>query len=137
MRVLRPKGVSTGSTERQLLTSPQSPQPSQMRWLIATRCFGVGILPRLRARRASAAHAWSWISTVTPGTSASTFCASSSRLRCHTSTPSGSDPCGWRSGSSLVTSSRATPWVSSTRATAGTGSWPWGSCPPVIATVPL
>ena len=32
---------------------------------------------------------WSWISTVVPGIAASTFCASSRRVRCHTSTPSG------------------------------------------------
>ena len=47
--VLRPNGVSIGCTERQLLTSPQSPQPSQMRWLITTRWFGVATSPRLRS----------------------------------------------------------------------------------------
>ena len=40
--VLRPKGVSSGCTERQPLTSPQCPQPSQMRGLMATRRPGVG-----------------------------------------------------------------------------------------------
>ena len=84
MRVLRPYGVSTGWTDRQLLLSPQSPQPSQTRSLMTTRKSGLAILPRLRARRFSAAQAWSWTSTVTPATSASTSCASISRVRSHT-----------------------------------------------------
>ena len=93
MVVLRPKGVSVGWTDRQLLMRLQSPHPSQIRWLITTRCLGVSTSPRLRARRDSAAQAWSWISTVTPGTSASTRWASVSRSRSHTSTPPGSrDP---------------------------------------------
>ena len=65
--VLRPNSVSTGCTDRQLDFSPQSPQPSQTRSLMSTRWAGVGALPRLRLRRFSAAQAWSWISTVTPG----------------------------------------------------------------------
>ena len=56
MRVLRPNSVETGCTERQLDFSPQSPHPSQMRSLITTRCVGVGIWPRLRLRRFSAAQ---------------------------------------------------------------------------------
>ena len=56
MRVLRPKNVSTGCTDRQLLLAPQSPHPSQIRSLMTTRLAGVGWVPRLRARRASAAH---------------------------------------------------------------------------------
>ena len=43
--VLRPSGVSIGCTDRQLLTSPQSPQPSQMRWLMTTRRVGHAQLP--------------------------------------------------------------------------------------------
>ncbi len=89
MRVLRPNGVSTGCTDRQLLRRAQSPQPSQTRSLITTRAAGVGNVPRLRARRFSAAQAWSWISTVVPGVAASTSCASISRRRSHTSTPRG------------------------------------------------
>ncbi len=69
--VLRPNSVSTGSTERQLDFLPQSPQPSQTRSLIQIRSAGSGALPRLRLRRSSAAHSWSWIRTVTPSTSAS------------------------------------------------------------------
>jgi len=41
MRVLRPNGVSTGWTLRQLETTPQSPQPSQTASLIITRDAGV------------------------------------------------------------------------------------------------
>ena len=64
--VLRPNSVSTGSTERQLDFSPQSPHPSQTRSLISTRRGGSGARPRLRSRRSSAAQAWSCSSTVTP-----------------------------------------------------------------------
>ena len=66
MRVLRPYSVITGCTDRQLLLSPQSPHPSQTRSLITMRKSGLASLPRLRARRFSAAHAWSWTRTVTP-----------------------------------------------------------------------
>jgi len=69
--------------------------------------------------------------------SASTRCASSNRLRSHTSTLAGIDPAGCRWGSSLVTITRFTPSSSSIAATSGTDIWPSGSCPPVIATVPL
>jgi hypothetical protein len=82
--------VSTGCTDRQLLFAPQSPQPSHTRSLMTTRKPGVAILSRLRSRRFSAAHRWSWISTVQPGTSANTSCASISRLRPHSFTPTGS-----------------------------------------------
>ncbi len=88
--VLRPYGVSIGCTDRQFDLSPQSPQPSQMRSLMTTRNSALAILPRVRARRFSAAHAWSWISTVVPLTCFSTRWASSMRLRSHTSTPAGS-----------------------------------------------
>ena len=76
MRVLRPYGVSTGWTDRQLLLSPQSPQPSHTRSLMTTRKSGLATRPRLRARRFSAAHSWSCSSTVTPGTAASSTWAS-------------------------------------------------------------
>ena len=54
-------------------------------------------------------------------------------------------PCGQRaevgvlpaSGSSDVTTTRLTPSSSSDWTTSGTVIWPCGSCPPVIATVPL
>jgi hypothetical protein len=50
---------------------------------------GRGRRPRRRSRRFSAAHAWSWIITVTPGVAASSAWASSS-IAGHTSTPAGS-----------------------------------------------
>ena len=78
--VLRPNSVSTGCTERQFDFWPQSPQPSQTRSLIQTRSAGSGALPRLRLRRSSAAHSWSWISTVTPSTAASSCCAAEQLL---------------------------------------------------------
>ncbi len=37
MRVLRPNSVSTGCTDRQLLLTPQSPQPSHTASLMMTR----------------------------------------------------------------------------------------------------
>ena len=89
IRVLRPKGVSVGWTDRQLLIWAQSPQPSQIRSLMNTRRRGTATVPRLRPRRASAAHCWSWMRTVTPSRSARVSWASSSRLRGQTSTPSG------------------------------------------------
>ena len=66
IRVLRPNSVATGCTDRQLDLAPQSPQPSQTRSLMNTRWAGGCALPRRRLRRFSAAHSWSWISTVTP-----------------------------------------------------------------------
>ena len=137
IRVLRPHAVSTGCTDRHPLTSPQSPHPSHTRSLMTTRKPGVGMRPLDRARRCSAAQAWSWRSTVTPGTSASSRCASSKRSRCHTSTPTGSSCGSWRPGSSLVTITRLTPSNRSDLTTSGTDIWPSGSWPPVIATVPL
>ncbi len=79
--VLRPNSVCTGWTDRQEDFSPQSPQPSQTRWLIHTRSAGLGSLPRLRRRRFSVAHWSSWISTVTPGVAASSAETSSSASR--------------------------------------------------------
>ncbi len=49
--VLRPNGVSTGTTDRHEDFSPQSPQPSQTRSLMRMRCGGASSLPRLRSRR--------------------------------------------------------------------------------------
>jgi hypothetical protein len=83
--VLRPNSVSTGSTDRHSDFCPQSPQPSQTRWLITTRLAGSGRLPFLRSRRFVAAHCWSWISTVTPVIAASSRCASSSAVLSRTS----------------------------------------------------
>src|SRR3954453_18502998 len=45
------------------------------------RFGGSGALPRLRARRSSAAHAWSWIRTVTPLTFARPACTSARSSR--------------------------------------------------------
>ncbi len=53
---LRPSSVSSGSTLRQLLFSPQSPQPSQTAALIWTRRAGSTSRPRLRRRRFSVAQ---------------------------------------------------------------------------------
>ena len=44
---MRPNSVSIGSTDRQALFSPQSPQPSQTRSLMWMRCGGVGRLAAL------------------------------------------------------------------------------------------
>ena len=71
IRVLRPNSVATGCTDRQLDFTPQSPQPSQTRSLMKTRWAGGCACPRRRLRRFSAAHSWSWISTVTPSVAAS------------------------------------------------------------------
>ncbi len=90
MRVLRPNSVSTGSTLMQFDFTPQSPQPSHTRSLMTTLLAGSGALPRLRERRNSAAHSWSWISTVVPGIAARLRCASSRRSRCQTSVPAAS-----------------------------------------------
>ena len=59
MRRLRPNSVSTGSTDRQLLCTEQSPQPSQTSSLMTTRLAGSTIVPRLRRRRFSVAQVWS------------------------------------------------------------------------------
>ncbi len=59
MRVLVPNSVSIGCTDRQLLLTPQSPQPSHTAGLMTTRVLRVGRVPRLRCRRASAAQCWS------------------------------------------------------------------------------
>ena len=56
MRVLRPNSVGTGSTLMQFDFCPQSPHPSQTRSLITMTSAGSSALPRLRARRNSAAH---------------------------------------------------------------------------------
>ena len=89
MRVRRPSGVSSGCTDRQLDTAPQSPQPSQTRGLMAIRLVGVATLPRLRPRRSSAAHGWWCTSTVTPSTAASSVCTSTISSRSRTATSRG------------------------------------------------
>ena len=53
---LRPSSVSSGSMLRQLLSSEQSPQPSQTAGLIKAKRFGSSIWPRLRRRRFSVAQ---------------------------------------------------------------------------------
>ncbi len=109
MRVLRPNSVSTGSTERQFDLSPQSPQPSHTRSLISTRGRRSGERPRLRSRRISAAHAWSWTSTVTPGWRELALRLARSVAVPHTSRIGGSDAAGSVSGPSVVTMIRRTP----------------------------
>ena len=95
--------------------SPQSPQPSQMRSLITTRKPGRAISPRLRSRRFSAAQPdrGSAPSCRRYGR-AGCACASSSRGRGPTPrTPSGNVGVAvQRSGSSVVTITRATPSAS-------------------------
>jgi len=59
MRRLRPNSVSTGSTDRQLEATPQSPQPSHTSSLMTTVLAGVAKVPRLRRRRFSVAQVWS------------------------------------------------------------------------------
>ena len=56
---LRPNSVSSGSTDRQLDLTLQSPQPSHTRSLIMTRTAGSTMVPRLRRRRFSVAQVWS------------------------------------------------------------------------------
>mmetsp|Transcript_15310 Transcript_15310/g.36449 ORF Transcript_15310/g.36449 Transcript_15310/m.36449 type:complete len:206 (+) Transcript_15310:1652-2269(+) len=56
---LRPKSVSSGSTDRQLDCTEQSPQPSHTSSLMTTRLAGSTSLPRLRRRRFSVAQVWS------------------------------------------------------------------------------
>ena len=56
---LRPNSVSSGSTETQLETFEQSPQPSQTSGLMKTRFAAGSIAPRLRRRRFSVAQTWS------------------------------------------------------------------------------
>ena len=61
----RPAAPTGSSTSRRSRRSPRRP-----RSLMKTRVGGSASLPRLRRRRFSAAHCWSWISTVTPGVAA-------------------------------------------------------------------
>jgi hypothetical protein len=56
---LRPYSVSSGSTDRQLDLTLQSPQPSHTISLITTRLAGSGNSLRLRRRRFSEAQVWS------------------------------------------------------------------------------
>ena len=136
-RVLRPNCVSTGCRDRQPDFSPQSPQPSQMRSLITIFSVAWARWLRLRARRFSAAHSWSWISTETPCSTSSSFCTSARSSRGHTCTPEPRRARRVRRTSSLVTTilagfSARTMSTSPARLGCPTGSWP-----PVIATVPL
>jgi hypothetical protein len=59
MARLRPNSVSSGSTDRQLDFTLQSPQPSHTISLITTRLAGSGYSLRLRRRRFSDAQVWS------------------------------------------------------------------------------
>ena len=136
--VFLPNSVSTGCTERQLDFSPQSPQPSHTASLMNTAIVGSATLPRLRSRRNSAAHGWSYIKTVHPGVSRRIRCASSRRSRYHTSVPSAK--CGFSpyfSVSWVRTMTFVTPSASSERVNSGTVIPPSTSCPPVIATAAL
>ncbi|MNE58602.1 hypothetical protein D3C80_1536430 [compost metagenome] len=56
---LRPNSVSSGSTDRQLDLTLQSPQPSHTAGLMKARLAGSTSLPRLRRRRFSVAQVWS------------------------------------------------------------------------------
>ncbi|MNK68905.1 hypothetical protein D3C87_882840 [compost metagenome] len=59
MRRFVPSGVSSGSTDRQLDFTEQSPQPSHTASLMKARRGGSGYSPRLRRRRFSVAQVWS------------------------------------------------------------------------------
>ena len=59
MARLRPQSVFSGTMDRQLLCTPQSPQPSHTAGLMKTRLGGSGSCPFLRRRRFSAAQVWS------------------------------------------------------------------------------
>ena len=61
MRRLRPKGVSSGSMDRQSEATPQSPQPSQTMGLMNVRTAGSGDSPRLRRRRRSVAQGCTYV----------------------------------------------------------------------------
>ncbi len=74
---LRPNSVSTGAIDTQFDCTPQSPQPSQTSSLMTTRFAGSGNLPRFLRRRFSAAHVWSYSSTVQPGMSRISRCTAS------------------------------------------------------------
>ena len=137
MRVLRPNSVSTGWTDRQLDLRPQSPQPSHTRSLMTTRSTGVSTSRRLRLRRSSAAHSWSWMSTVTPGTAARASRACSIRSRCHTVALSASETCSYAAGFSVVMMTCLTPSAISSVVSASIGIAPTACCPPVIATTEL
>ena len=137
MAVLRPNSVSTGWTDRQFDFTPQSPHPSQMRSLIMIRATGSGARPRLRLRRSSVAHSWSWMRTVTPGTRLSSSWAATSRSRGQTCTPGASRTPRYRLTCSVVTMMRRTPSARSIRVRAGTGIAPVACWPPVIATAEL
>src|SRR5450830_20280 len=56
---LRPRSVSSGSTDRQFDCTEQSPQPSQTASLMTARLAGSGYSLRVRRRRVSEAHVWS------------------------------------------------------------------------------
>src|SRR5476649_2807242 len=56
---LRPSSVSSGSTDRQLDCTEQSPQPSQTASLMTARLAGSGYSLRFRRRRFSEAQVWS------------------------------------------------------------------------------
>ena len=58
MRRLVPGSVSSGSTDRQLDLTEQSPQPSHTASLMKARRAGSAMVPRLR-RRFSVAQVWS------------------------------------------------------------------------------
>jgi len=78
---LRPNSVSTGATDTQFDLTPQSPQPSQTSSLMTTRFAGSANLPRLRRRRFSAAHVWSYSRIVVPAASRICFCTASRSSR--------------------------------------------------------
>ncbi len=71
-RALAPElGLERAPPTRSSISTPQSPQPSQTSSLMKTRFAGSGYLPRLRRRRFSAAHVWSYSRIVQPSVSRS------------------------------------------------------------------
>ena len=140
MRVLRPNSVSTGCTDRQLLLTPQSPQPSQTASLMTTRVRPDG----QRAALAQPARLGGAALVVDQHGDALDVAASDAlglvepvavpqrrRRRQRVEAP------GSARGSSAHTMICATPSASSFAVERGTSSPPAASCPPVIATARL
>ena len=124
MRVLCPNSVSTGTTDRHVDCSPQSPQPSQTRSLIQTRSGGSASFPRWRSRRSSAAHRSSWMTTVTPPTFSSSAITSGRSSRWRTSATGSRVTLRYCSGSGVVTTTLRTPSMASSRVSSGTAMRP-------------
>ena len=142
MRVLRPYAVSTGCTDRQLLLSPQSPQPSHTRSLMTTRQSGLATMPAA----AIAAQLGRAALVVDQHGDAGDRGQLDLRLHQPAAVAHLDAAVGERPEVGVVPLAgvvgrdddpRRRPSSSSDWTTSGTVIWPCGSWPPVIATVPL